>query len=211
MQAFCSSCDRVFISGFRRKSFSVTAGRRVANHKGETADILIMRGSERLVKKIEIRKNPPAGEGSLGIALATTAIVKYPWYEAIWRGAYAASILLINTIMGYYLLFKTLILSGKLMSDVSGPIGIATLTGSAAKLGFNYLAQFVAMISVNLAVLNFIPFPALDGGRAVLLLVEKIRRLPLNKKIEGRINAIGFSLLIALMVYVTFRDVLKFF
>ena len=97
------------------------------------------------------------------------------------------------------------------MSDVSGPIGIATLTGSAARLGFNYLAQFVAMISVNLAVLNFIPFPALDGGRAILLLVEKLKRAPINKKIEGRINAVGFSLLIILMFYVTFRDILKFF
>ena len=183
----------------------------VVNNKGKTVNVEIARGRQTMTKSIEIRTNPPAGEGSLGISLATTGVITYPWYEALWRGIYDASILLVNTVMGYYLLFKTLFVSGKLMSDVSGPIGIATLTGSAARLGFNYLAQFVAMISVNLAVLNFIPFPALDGGRAILLLIEKIKCSPINKKIEGRINAVGFSLLIILMFYVTFRDILKFF
>ena len=94
---------------------------------------------------------------------------------------------------------------------MSGPVGIATLTGQAARIGINYLLQFVALISINLAVLNSIPFPALDGGRAILLIVEKIKGSPVPKRAEGMINAVGFYLLILLMIYVTIKDVVKFF
>ena len=182
----------------------------VMQHSSEKLKILIQRGNEILEKDIEPRKNPPAGQGAMGIQLAMTGIVTYPWYEAIWRGAYDAVILTYNTIYGYYILFSTLLFKGSLVAQVSGPIGIATLTGQAARVGINYLLQFVAMISINLAVLNFIPFPALDGGRAVLLLLEKARRKPLNKRLENMINTVGFSLLIALMIYVTIKDISRF-
>jgi len=183
----------------------------VSQYAGQKLKILIDRAGEKLEYEVEPRKDPPAGQGAMGISLATTGIVSYPWYEAIWRGVYNAVILTFNTIIGYYMLIKQLLFTGSLVADVSGPIGIATLTGQAARIGINYLLQFVAMISINLAVLNFIPFPALDGGRAVLLLVEKFRRKPLPKRVEGLINSVGFSLLIALMVYVTIKDVGRFF
>lgn len=182
----------------------------VAQYAGQKIKILIKRGGDNLEKEIEPRINPPAGQGAMGIQLAMTGVVTYPWYEALWRGAYDAVILTYNTIVGYYLLFSTLLFKGSLIADVSGPIGIATLTGQAARVGINYLIQFVAMISINLAVLNFIPFPALDGGRAVLLGLEKLRKRPLNKKLENLINSVGFSLLIALMVYVTIKDISRF-
>ena len=106
---------------------------------------------------------------------------------------------------------KILLLKGKLIADVSGPVGIATLTGQAARMGINYLMQFTAMISINLAVLNIIPFPALDGGRALLIIVEKLKGSPMNKKAEQLVNAIGFAFLVALMVYVTTKDIIRFF
>jgi len=176
-------------------------------YSGETATILIKRGNQNLEKDIQFRKDPPQGQGAMGVALATTGEVSYPWYESVWRGVYNAVIATFNIIIGFYLLFKTLLLRGTLMADVSGPIGIATLTGQAARISISYLLQFVALISLNLAVLNFIPFPALDGGRAVLLGVEKLRGRPLAKRVEGLINSVGFSLLIALMIYVTIKDI----
>ena len=100
---------------------------------------------------------------------------------------------------------------GKLIADVSGPIGIANMTGQAAQIGLNYLMQFVALISINLAVLNIIPFPALDGGKAVLITIEKLKGSPLNKKIEQTITAVGFALLLVLMVYVTVKDITRLF
>lgn len=183
----------------------------VRENSGQTMTIVIKRNKEITEKEIIPRVNPPAGQGALGISLALTGVVSYPWYEAIWRGVYDAVILTMNTVIGYFILFKTLLLKGKLIADVSGPVGIATLTGQAARIGINYLMQFTAMISINLAVLNIIPFPALDGGRALLIIIEKFKGSPLNKKVEQLVNTVGFALLIALMVYVTTKDIIRFF
>ena len=78
-------------------------------------------------------------------------------------------------------------------------------------MGINYLIQITAMISINLAVLNIIPFPALDGGRALLIIIEKLKGSPVNKKAEQLVNTVGFAFLIALMVYVTAKDIIRFF
>ena len=183
----------------------------VHENTGQSITIVIKRNKEILEKVIVPRVNPPAGQGALGVSLALTGVVSYPWYEAVWRGVYDAVILTINTVIGYFVLFKTLLLKGKLIADVSGPVGIATLTGQAARMGINYLMQFTALISVNLAVLNIIPFPALDGGRALLIIIEKFKGSPINKKVEQLVNTIGFAFLIALMVYVTAKDISRFF
>jgi len=183
----------------------------VNENAGKTLTVVIKRNQQISEKEIVPRINPPIGQGALGVSLALTGVVSYPWYEAVWRGVYDAVVLTINTIMGYFLLFKTLLFKGKLIADVSGPIGIATLTGQAARMGINYLMQFTAMISINLAVLNIIPFPALDGGRGLLIIIEKLKGSPVNKKVEQVVNTIGFALLIALMVYVTTKDILRFF
>ncbi len=183
----------------------------VVSHIGQPLILEIGRGGSVLQKIIIPRANPPEGQGAVGISLALTGIVSYPWYDAIWRGFYDASILTVQTVVGYYTLLKTLFVHGRLIAEVSGPVGIATLTGQAARVGINYLLQFVAMISVNLAVLNIIPFPALDGGRALMLLVEKIKGSPVHKKVEGLINMVGFYALVTLMLYVTYKDIARFF
>ncbi|HVZ11246.1 MAG TPA: site-2 protease family protein [Candidatus Paceibacterota bacterium] len=171
----------------------------------------LTRGATDIEKTLTPRANPPQGQGALGISLAMTGIVHYPWYESLWRGFYDTGIIIINTILGYYYLLKTLIIHGTLIAEVSGPIGIAGLTGQAARIGITYLLQFVALISVNLAVLNIIPFPALDGGRALMLIIEKIKGSPIHRKTEMVINMAGFYVLIALMVYITYKDISKFF
>lgn len=206
------------VRGFRASNGTVTevhTAKDVSDyaqaHKGQKVTVLITRAQDQLEKDIEFRSTYPAGQGPMGIAPILTGIYSYSWYESIWRGVYDGAILVANTIFGYWMLFSTLFSQGKLLADVSGPIGIASMTGQAARIGINFLIQFIAMISVNLAVLNAIPFPALDGGRAFLLIVEKIRGVPLNKKIEGAINAAGFFALLALMAFITFRDIAKFF
>lgn len=205
------------IKGFRIDGQTILVGNVVETqdlikeNAGKRISILVSRNGESLEKELVPRTNPPEGEGALGVSLALTGVVSYPWHEAIWRGVYDAVIIAINTVIGYGALFKTLIFKGKLIADVSGPIGIANLTGQAARIGLNYLMQFVALISINLAVLNIIPFPALDGGRAVLIIIEKLKGSPVNKKIEQGINTVGFALLLMLMVYVTFKDIVRLF
>jgi regulator of sigma E protease len=181
------------------------------SHAGQKVAIIIQRGSSQVDIPMQLRQTSPTGEGPIGISLALTGEIHYAWYESIWRGFASAGMLFVATLAGYWGLLVSLFRSGHLAADVAGPIGIATLTGQAAGVGFNYLVQFVAMISVNLAVLNILPFPALDGGRLALILVEKVRRKPLSHKIEDTINSIGFMILIALMVAVTVKDIVKFF
>jgi regulator of sigma E protease len=103
-----------------------------------------------------------------------------------------------------------LVTSGQTAADFSGPIGIAVLTNEMTKLGFIYVLQFTALLSINLAIFNLLPLPALDGGRLLFLIIEKLRGRPTNQKIEAIVHNVGFVLLILLIILVTFRDVSKY-
>lgn len=94
-------------------------------------------------------------------------------------------------------------------SEVAGPIGIVGLVGDAAEFGLTSLLMFTAIISLNLAVINMLPFPALDGGRLVMVGIEAVTRRPINPVWVGRVNLVGFVLLLVLMVAVTWNDVLR--
>lgn len=96
-------------------------------------------------------------------------------------------------------------------SSVAGPVGIAGMVGDAAAFGFTSLLIFTAFISLNLAVINLLPFPALDGGRLLFVVIEAIKGSPISPRISGTMNAVGFVLLILLMVLVTFNDITKLF
>jgi regulator of sigma E protease len=101
--------------------------------------------------------------------------------------------------------------SGKAnVSDLSGPVGITTVLTETAKTSMYSMWMFVALIAINLAVMNLLPLPALDGGRIFFLLVELIRRKPLNPKYEGMVHFVGLALFMALMVYVSFNDIMRF-
>ncbi len=97
------------------------------------------------------------------------------------------------------------------LSQVSGPVGTAEIIGKSATVGLDSLLLVVAMISINLGVMNLLPFPALDGGRILFLLIEAIRRKPMNPKVETAINGIGLLLLMGLMVLVMFKDIINLF
>lgn len=168
-------------------------------HEGEAKNISI---------KPELMKE--TGRGGIGVALVETGIVKYPWYQAIWRGV-TTTFALIGLILGaFYELIKNLVIGQGVTAEVAGPVGIAALTGQAARMGLVYVLQFAALLSLNLAIINILPFPALDGGRLLFLLIEKIKGGPVKREVEAVIHNIGFMLLLILIAFVTFRDVLKF-
>jgi regulator of sigma E protease len=183
----------------------------VNQNLGQELTIILRSGKGEKEKNLTPRPNPPAGEGALGISLAMTGVIKYPWYQAIGRGLSDSVFVLEHTAAGYAAILKNLFMTGKGGAELSGPVGIAVITGQAARLGFAYLMQFVALISINLVILNIIPFPALDGGRLLFIGIEKLKGRPIPRKIENAVNTAGLAFLLLLMVYVTVKDVVKFF
>jgi len=178
---------------------------------GRTVTIVISRGDGPLEVPLVLRQPQGPTEGPIGVSLVQTGVVRYPWYQALWRGLLDAGLMVAAIVVGFAKLIGSLFTDGTLSAQVSGPVGIATLTGQAARIGINYLIQFTAVISLHLAVLNILPFPALDGGRLMLLIVEKIRGRALKVRTERLINGIGFLVLIALLLVVTARDIGRFF
>lgn len=183
----------------------------VNKYAGQEIVLTIKRNGGESDLKLVPRENPPPGQGAIGVNLARTGIVSYPWHEALWRGVRDTGVMTANIFIALIMFFKNLLVDSRLAADVSGPVGIAVLTGQAAGLGFNYFLQFVALLSINLAVLNILPFPALDGGRLLFIGIEKIKGSPVSRKVEGFVNAAGFVFLIALMIWITVKDVIKFF
>lgn len=97
------------------------------------------------------------------------------------------------------------------MADVSGPVGIAILTKEVANLGLVYIIQFAAILSINLGIINILPIPALDGGRILFVLIEKIKGTPVSQKVEQAFHTFFFALLMLLMLAVTYKDIVRLF
>lgn len=176
---------------------------------GQKITYKFSRGNEILTKEIQV-VDIGQGKGGIGMSLIETGTVSYGIPMAIWQGFKLTGILTKEFVLAFANIIKNLIIGKPLGVQVSGPVGIAVLTGQVAKLGFIYLLQFTALLSLNLAIINILPFPALDGGRLLFLAIEKIRRKPMTQKIESLINTIGFSLLLLLIVIITFQDLLRY-
>ncbi len=181
----------------------------IDSQKGKDIVLSIKRGKENLQIKIKPRAESPAGQGPLGIAMAETTIVSYPWYEAIWKGLVSVFDLIVLMITALGGILYGLIFGKGVPADISGPVGIAVLTKQVTTLGLVYVMQFAAILSINLGIINALPIPALDGGRILFILIEKMKGKPVSQKVEQMIHTVGFILLLTLMALVTFRDVLK--
>lgn len=111
--------------------------------------------------------------------------------------------------LGIFKLISDAVMMDADLSQVAGPVGIVGLVGEASAYGVTALLMFTAFISLNLAVINVLPFPALDGGRFVMVIIEAVKGSPITPKYAATVNAIGFFVLIALMVVVTWSDIAK--
>jgi regulator of sigma E protease len=130
---------------------------------------------------------------------------------ALWKAGESVVGLTASVFHAFFIMLADLVRYGTITSDVAGPVGVYAVVGQAASMGLPYVLQFMALLSINLAVINFLPFPALDGGRALLLVVEGIRRRPLERKLEAMLHMAGFVFLIFLVLVVTYRDIVKLF
>ena len=182
------------------------------NNKGQEISIKVKRAKSKglLTLKTTIREEAPENQGLLGVQLVRTTFVKYGFFESIWLATQTTFSMVIAIVAFLVDMIIKLFTAETISADVAGPVGIAVMTGKMAQLGLAYILQFMALLSVNLAVINLLPFPALDGGRIFFLIIEKIKGSPLNRKVEGTVNAVGFFALIALMVFITVKDFANF-
>ncbi len=177
-------------------------------HRGEEVAFSVIRNGEEMKFKIVPRVKTNPGEGAIGVSLVEGGAAREGIFTALYHGLTLSVKIAGLTFVAFYDLVRNLLFHASLMEGVVGPIGIVSVAAETSKLGLIFLLGIIAQISLSLAVVNFIPFPALDGGQFFMVLIEKIKGSPLfSKQIEGHLNAVGFIFLILLIVLITFRDV----
>jgi len=147
---------------------------------------------------------------AIGIAMQEIGIVSAPWWQAPFYGLFFTYHLIVNTCLAFGYFFANIFTTGKeALGAIAGPIGIYSLISNASQMGFVYILNFVALISINLAILNLLPFPALDGGRLLFVAIEAIIRRPIKPIVANTLNTIGFALLLFLMAVIAISDIFK--
>lgn len=180
-------------------------------HRGIVERVDVLRGKTAVTVTVTPTPLPGSEDKAVwGVNLAETGTVSYPWYQALWLGVRSGASLLWQIIVAFVMLLKNLVVHQQVSVDIAGPVGIAAMTGQVATLGMVYLLQFIALLSLNLAVVNILPLPALDGGRLLFLIIERLRKRRLNIRVESLVHNIGFALLIVFALLVTVRDVHRY-
>ncbi len=150
-----------------------------------------------------------ANKAAVGVSLAMVETQSAGFLEAIMSASSQTYNGLVAITTGLFTLLGQSLTGTADFSQVAGPVGIVGMVGDAADFGITALLTFTAMISLNLAVINMLPVPALDGGRLVFVAIEAVTRRPINPVWTGRVNLIGFALLMLLMVVVTWNDIAR--
>jgi len=181
----------------------------IQTSEGKELDIVLKdkNGQEKEVSLVPDKIEDEEGNVSYVVGISLDSTVRKGFKSSI---KYAFE----TTISLYKLMLTTLkqiFTGGVSASDLSGPVGIYTIVDEQSKQGLESIMYLTAYLSMNVGVINLIPFPAFDGGRVLFLIIEKIRKKPVSAKVEATVNSIGFALLMILMIYVTFNDILRLF
>ncbi len=194
----------------RRVHNNVDLQRAIQSKLGSEVTILV-RHRDATTESVEVvpRWQPPEGEGAVGVLIETANPILVRQSYPFWRAIPMAVTELIET----FILFKNVIISmiiGSAPVVVAGPVGVAQIAGEVARAGLSPLLEFAAFFSINLAIINIFPMPALDGGRIAFVIVEWVRRgKRVSPRIEGMIHLAGFVLLIGAMVLITLQDIMR--
>lgn len=173
---------------------------------GKTINLEV-KDSNNVIKKVSIipEKIEQDGKESYKYGIALKNDVKKGFLEAI-KYAFTHFVSLI----GQMIITIWYLITGKLsLSNLSGPIGIFNVVDQSAKAGFINIIYLTGYISLNVGFMNLLPIPALDGGRLLFLIIEKIIRKPVNPKVENTIHNVGFILLLLLVVFVSYGDIVR--
>jgi len=186
----------------------------VSNGEGNTTVTLSVRHADG--KEVLLFARPVAGvvasdpsRPALGVEVVTIGVVPLSFFQAITEGASLTWGAITLTASGLWHFFYTIFTFSADFSQVAGPIGIARAVSAEAAQGFGNLFSIMAIISINLALINLIPIPALDGGRLLFVGIESVIRRPIKANVARAVNSIGFALLVLLMVVVTAHDIFR--
>ena len=185
---------------------------KIEDKKGKKVKLEIDSSGDEAIRIITItpRTNPPAGEGPLGVSITNTETYFAPVWQRPFYGAYYGTKEAIfwgkNVVNGFVGIFTDLF-HGKSPKDVSGPVGVFAVTTEVAKTGILPLINLLGIISVNLAILNIIPFPALDGGRLLFIIIEAIFGKKIAPKFESVVHSVGMIILLVAILAITFKDI----
>lgn len=179
--------------------------------RGEEVSLTVLRDGEEVFLSVVPRVSPPEGEGSLGVGIIATGIEQQSFLNALGD----ASMMTLEVFWSIFVLIGMLIASifgGPSVAEfITGPVGIFHVTSAASAAGIIPLIYMIGLISINLSAINIVPFPALDGGRLVFLLIEKIKGSPVSVRIQQMVNGIAFLVLIGLIVILSIADINRFF
>jgi len=173
---------------------------------GKTITLLIQRKDKTFKVILVPRSKYPSNQGPMGVVVSNIELKEYPLHKIPYY-AFVETIKFTWLILqAIYLMLKSLVTTGTLPKDIAGPVGVAQLTGQAVKFGYMAVFQLLALLSVNLAVFNILPFPALDGGRLSFIIMEIITGKKISAKVEGIVNSLGMALLFGLIIIITIND-----
>jgi len=169
------------------------------------------RGEKKDTREVQPVEGIIPGKPAIGVTLDTVGTVRFGILRSFYEGLLTTLDLSREVAVGLFGFLRQAFLGQASLEAVTGPVGIAGMVGEARVLGFIYLLSFTAFISINLAVINLLPIPALDGGRLLFLAIEGVMRRPIPAKFTKAMNSTGFVLLILFMVFITYRDIVKLF
>ncbi|MBN1585582.1 site-2 protease family protein [Candidatus Uhrbacteria bacterium] len=175
--------------------------------EGQEIAVTYGRDQETVAANLVPQLVPETERAGFGVAIIQTGIVSYPVWLAPIQAAGTVGYFFQEILSAFGGVIRNLALGQPVGVELSGPIGIAVITAEVAQMGFLYLLQFAALLSVNLAVINILPFPALDGGRLLFLAIETVRRRAVSPKVEAMVHNVGFAILMILILLVTYGDI----
>ena len=183
----------------------------VDEHVGEKLTLEVQTSNSK-TEALEItpRKVYPSNEGPMGIAISQDVVLKkYPWYQAPFVGTWEALKQTWLIVSGLVMLVIQLVTRGMVPQGIAGPVGIAQLTGVVIGIGPAAVLSLVSLLSLNLAIVNILPIPALDGGRLFFILIEGVFHKKVDPKIEGYAHMIGMMVLLGLIALITLHDLFR--
>lgn len=181
----------------------------IEKHSGKAIEVTYRRDSKEATVSAIPSLDPSPGKGALGIAMGRFATVKKSWHQALWSGLATTQRITWLTAEGFFGFLKNAFSGRSEFLQVTGPVGIATIVNEASRFGFLYILQLMALLSINIAIINIVPFPGLDGGRLLFLVFEALKGSPLSERAVRFSHSVGFFILVFLMLVVTYFDILR--